>query len=295
MKRIFISTLILFCLNISSYILATQNEMSSDPLQQYDVVRGSEQELLSYYNDSRNYRHMVFLNFELTDVPQTELIEQVKLKMYGLAELGGGINTANNQATPVTHSLAVYNMNSYNISWNEASFMYNNWNYSYGYAKEPSTYIALLENVSGEGWFEWDITDCVKSELSDNGIEKLALSICDTYVVKTPEGTNTNSYVRFHSKENSSGNKPFIEFTVKGEVGINACSDSKIKYNLSGNVLTISDVESYTNILISDVSGNVISNSYISKDNTYSLPSKGVYILLVKDEANTSVTKILVQ
>jgi len=279
-----------FLISISS---VSVNADTPDQNEQYNAVRGNETEMLSYYNDAKNYRFMVFLNFDLRNAPTSDKIENVKLKMYGNAESGGGINTYTGQATPDTHTLAVYNMNNYNVGWDELKFSYNEWEYKYGYAKYPDNKIAEANGITGEGWIEWDITTDVKTVLN-NSQSKLTLSICDIYIMKLPTGVNENSYVRFHSKENPSGNRPYLEFNGSG-TGLETNNIAQINYTLSGNLLQICESGQST-LHIINMSGKLIHNTTIPGGNyTYMLPGSGIYLISLMNENSRFVQKIMVK
>lgn len=262
--------------------------------EQYNIARGSEPELMSYYNDAKNYRYMVFLNFDIQNLPASNLIESVKLKLYGVAEAGGGINTATSNPTPTAHNLAVYNISSYNKIWEESTFTYNDWVYKYGYNRTPGEHIAQLSDVSGEGWLEWDITNDVKA-MKDANASSYTLSICDTYVVKSTTGTNTNAYVRFHSRENSSGNKPSLVVITKAGASINHTSKEKTDYILNGKTLSLPNIEGNTRVYISDISGRLVHNALINAEYDYTFSASGIYILHLTNENSSVATKIVVK
>lgn len=280
--------LLIAILGISSIPLLGANDD-----EQYNIVRGNDSELLSYYNDAKNYRHMVFLSFDIQNLPSSEYIENVKLKLYGVAEAGGGINAATGNATPETHTIAVYNLNNYNKTWNESTFTYNDWAYKFGYSRNPETKIAEISGVAGEGWLEWDVTNDIK-EIKSKGISVYSVSICDTYVVKLPTGTNENSYVRFHSKENSSGNKPYIE-AIMSNSSISTNNNNRLDYTITDKVLKIDGAEKKTNLLISDISGKRVHSVQIVDDYEYTFSEKGLYIIHISNANNSFAEKIIVK
>jgi len=179
--------------------------------------------LQSYYNDNNAYRRMIFLKFVL-DIPyDLSLINSATLKMYGTADLGGGSSTSS------THTMDVFDMTAYanekstgDFDWDESTFSYDTWDNSayktssrnpdneYSGIGDPKYRVGRLENVSGgEKWFEWDITTSIFENMGNT----MTLQVCDKDQIKTP--SSQNSLVTFHSKENTSGNAPQIEFGMK--------------------------------------------------------------------------------
>ncbi|MFV0469812.1 MAG: DNRLRE domain-containing protein [Dysgonomonas sp.] len=248
------------------------------------AVRGADEILVSYFNESKLYRRMIFLKFNLANAPQKSDINSVKLRMYGVADAGGGINTTTGETTALTHSLGVYNMNGAEKGgttlWSETSFSYNGWVTNYDYSRKPNFLAGKLDDVTGEGWLEWDITSEMMNYVL--GLDNiLTLNVCDEYIMKIPTdpADNTNSYVTFHSKENPSGNKPHLVFVTKNS-GIDSDKTQKeINYRLIDKELTVSDISFGTKVKITDLSGKTVYASNPNGSLNYSFTNNGVYIL----------------
>jgi hypothetical protein len=226
-----------------TYILGSQTAAGDKP----DEIRGAGATMQCYYNEDCRWRYMPFLKFDLTDLAGIDpfSIESVKLKVFGTANAGGG-TTGSGAATPVTHTLKVFNMTAQNpaFAWTEEDLSYGAWigtatyntdvnsdndiNYNYFFRRNPDNIGTAgkmelcIATLRGEGeetegkWYEWDITQAVIA----NAGGEISLQINDSVTIKYD--SNKNSFVTFHTKENASGNAPYLEI---------ACKDSqKLRY-----------------------------------------------------------------
>jgi len=309
-KKTFIS--LLFALSVTMLSAQTQIEASGDTYiyaggdvgdEGKSMIRGSEETMISYFNESRLYRRMVFLKFDLTNAPALNEIETIKLKIYGTADDGGGVNTSDGSTTPETHTVEVYNMNGTEKGgsgevFDEQTFSYNSWVNMYDYARKPSYLAGELAGVTGEGWFEIDITDEIAEYVIGMGDESVIIGVCDAYIMKLPTepADNSNSYITFHSKENPSGNKPSLLFNVKG--GGNSISTengTNISYTLLEGELSVTYCGQNSNLMVTDISGRIIHTASFDNNYNCSLPTQGIYILSVKDGEHTMTEKIIVR
>ena len=206
-----------------------------------NTSRGGQTTMRTYFTEDNIYRFMSFLKFDLTELATIDLstVESIKLKVFA-----GTVGTGGGNGTPEKHSLQIFNMTACNpgFLWTETSLSYNGWlgdadlsnaatstsgqGSAYGFRRNPDITtnfnngkpeysIAQIDNVgpeASETWLEWNVTDAIKSNATRNDI---SLQICDRNNIRLA-GTSTRSEVIFHTKENESGNKAYLEINYTG-------------------------------------------------------------------------------
>lgn len=113
--------------------------------------------------------------------------------------------------------------------------------------------------------------------------------------IPTDPADNTNSYVTFHSKENSSGNKAYLVFNPDGSgIGSNQ-TQSGINYRITDKSLTISEIAPQSKVKITDLSGKTVYSVIANNTLDYTFVNGGIYILSVQNDVNASSIKLLVK
>lgn len=159
-----------------------------------NIIRGLDdpQFLKTYYHATQSWALETYLKFDLSGInSNADLIENVKLKLYGLDDYGSD------------HTIEVFKMTG--TAWDED-------NLSYATIANTGTKTKLnsmTANMAVERWYEWDVTEAIKSA-KNAGEQTLCLMLCDSVQLKKANGT-TSVIASFHSRENISGNSPVLE------------------------------------------------------------------------------------
>ncbi len=201
MRKFWIFFLFLALTNI---VKAQDNVFSASPLILYptdDVytykggsgtgneIRGMESTLQSYRNpDSQEYWWSIpYIKFDLQSI--NFAIENARLRLFGTVNEAHGFDIYKTSLT----------------AWAEDALTFNNAAVQTGsISSNPIAKLDVTGNPAAQ-YYEWDITQAVV-QAKNNGERYLSLKIQDRYAVKTSTGAGI--VVRFHSKENASGNKP---------------------------------------------------------------------------------------
>lgn len=159
-------------------------------------IRGMESTLQSYRNPaSQEYWWSIpYLKFDLQKI--NFLVDKVKFRLYGT------VNEA--------HTFDIYKTSL--TGWAEDALTFNNASSQVGsISTNPIASLDVTGSTTAQ-YYEWDLTEAVIQAIN-NGENYLSLKFQDRYAVKTSTGAGI--IVRFHSKENISGNKPQLLITEK--------------------------------------------------------------------------------
>ena len=143
---------------------------------------GSDVSLVVKGSTATNFSRRSYLKFPLSGVSN---IVSAKLRVYG-----------NNTESTTAISVSAHGIT--DDSWTESGITWNN-------APSSSTAIASIGVNNVAKYYEWDVTNYVKSEFAGNKVASFALR----------NVSNQNLVVSFNSKENAS-NKPQLVITTSG-------------------------------------------------------------------------------
>ena len=168
-----------------------------------DIIRGLDDPyvLKTYYHTSQQWAMESYLKFDISSInSNAEFVENVKLKLYGLDDYGAD------------HTIEVFKMSG--TAWDEDNLSFA----TIANVGSKTKLTSMTANMATEQWYEWDITDAVKSA-KEAGENIICLMLCDSVQLKQANGT-TSVIASFHSRENPSGNAPVLEVLERSFSGL---------------------------------------------------------------------------
>ncbi len=233
-----------------------------------DIIYGNENELVVKNTDNAEFHRKSFLKFDVYDVDQ---VYKAVLRLYAT-------------------SVGASEIHAYSTSddWNEATLNYNN------APSESSISYGSLAVTNETQYYEWDLTEYVKSEMEGDNILSIAMV----------DASDNKKTICFSSKE-ASENQPQLVIYKTETASINTPkADAIITLSLTPNpadefIYLTSETE-IKRIQIKSISGQILKETETDMQKEFSLDirdfTNGIYLLSVCDKNNNYNTlKVLIK
>lgn len=230
------------------------------------------------------YSRDVFLKFDVSEVVNPDLIESAKLLLFH-----------NNTSYNNEHTLNVGLFSK--TSWSEDNLTYNNKTELVG----NSVLLASGKTtLNSSAYFEWDITDGLKNQLTTNQVSFVTLSLFEGTSEKNT--SNSGIIVQWHSKENASGNKPHLMLKMKNtdeleltDIKINQLSLSVFNPKVFSYLVEVASNETFVPVVeATPQSGTTI--SYVQATSLDgSEPERTTRIIVCKSEQSVTYKVVFVR